>query len=478
MNSIPQNFKEMLNNKIKILISPILYKLTDKIVDNIFVDNSNNQYLNFTLDIQKNVKELVKTCILATFNEIDIYYKNCAQRKSRYVINKSNVPRSIITIIGEITFTRTYYQNKFTKTKMFFIDTEFNLPKYDHYDPVVKGMAIANATKTSQAESSRATSSFIDGLNFFINDDITPIVSRQTVYNWIKKWNVPNVVPKQETTPKSLFVMADEKYIGAQDIEKDIMIKSFVTFEGIKKVSRNRNQLINRHSFSTYNSNAWPDFLTYISQVYDFSAIKNIYLMADGANWIKIGIHELKLEKCNKVQFFLCEFHFRQAINHITTDKEKRKELLKIFKEQKKKDFKLAVHNIIENDKKREEIIIKKLDYILNNYTSIKSMIKAKIGSSMESHISHLIASFYSSRPKGFSTQNIRKYLKLSDYRHNNINIFNLYMLSYKNTTDITIDTEQIEMYTNDNFSNGNIPILNNGNSTDYTYQALHSISH
>ena len=74
-------------------------------------------------------------------------------------------------------------------------------------------------------------------------------------------------------------------------------------------------------------------------------------------------------------------------------------------------------------------------------------MLALNIGSSMESHISHLIASFFSSRPKGFSTKRIEKYIKLNDY----------------------------EIFTQDKLHN--IPVLNNGLKTG-TYTLLNSISH
>ena len=139
------------------------------------------------------------------------------------------------------------------------------------------------------------------------------------------------------------------------------------------------------------------------------------------------------------------------------------------------KQFINAVNQIIENNKNREEIITKKLNYIINNYSSIKSMLKLNIGSSMESHISHLIASFFSSRPKGFSTKRIKQYLKLNDYKNNNINIFKLYMQSYKNEDVKTINEETVNTYTFDNFKNGNIPVLNDGHISG-TYQILNSV--
>ena len=93
----------------------------------------------------------------------------------------------------------------------------------------------------------------------------------------------------------------------------------------------------------------------------------------------------------------------------------------------------------------------------------------------MESHISHLIASFFSSRPKGFSTKRIEQYLKLNDYKNNGINIFNLYMKSYKNETIVDIDEDIVRSYISDNFANGNIPILNNGHITQ-TYEILNNL--
>lgn len=255
------------------------------------------------------------------------------------------------------------------------------------------------------------------------------------------------------------------------------MVKCFVTFEDVKDVSKNRRALVNRSVFSCYNSNAWPLFMDYIAKRYDFSKIKNIALLSDGGTWIKTGISELKLDPNNTVKFYLCEFHFKQAIHHITTDEDERKMLLEVFTNKRKKDFINEVNKIIENNKNREEIITKKLNYIVNNYSSIKSMIKLKIGSSMESHISHLIASFIASRPKGFSTKRIDQYLKLNDYKNNGINIFKLYIQSYKNNEVKDIDESVANTYTFDNFNNGNIPIINDGHITQ-TYELLNALAH
>ena len=477
MNIISQNFKNVLKNKIKILITPVLYQLVDSIIDSFSFDNSNyNNYFYLFSEVQEATKQFIRSIIVSTFEEIDNDFKNSFQRKSRYYINKSNVSRTLITIVGEITFSRTYYISKISKKKFFYLDMVLDLPKSDHYDPIVKAIAINNAINTSQAQAARDLSSYIGSLSFFL-DKSAIAVSRQSVFNWIKEWIVPNVVPKSIDTPETLYVMADEKYIGAQDIDKDIMVKCFVTFEDVNSISKNRNILINRFVFSTYSSKPWISFMDLIALRYDFSKIKNICLLGDGASWIKSGVNELRLNSTNHTKFYLCEFHFKQAIHHITSDKEERKKLIDIFNNNTQEEFKNAVNEIITNNPNREETITKKLNYIINNYKSIKAMQKLNIGSSMESHISHLIASFFSARPKGFSTKRIEKYLKLNDYKNNKINIFKLYAQSYKNIEEINICEDKLDYSIFENIPKGNVTILNRG-IVSPTYQILNELAH
>ncbi len=477
MNIISQNFKNLLKNKIKNLIATNLYDYIDIIIDNFSLNiNDNFNYFNFINLLNNSTRNFILNTISSTFEEIDTQFRNSLERKSRYYINKSNVSRTINTIFGTVTFKRTLYKYKFSNKYLFFVDKCFDLPKYDHYDPILKAIAINNAFQTSQAQSARDISAYSSDLSYFIDKKSMSNISRQCIFNWIKKWNVPNIVPKSVNTPDTLYVMADEKYIGAQNIDNDIMIKCFVTFENVISVSKNRNFLSNRFTFSTCSRKPWKEFMDIIALRYDFSKIKNIALIGDGGTWIKTGLNELRLDSCNVVNYYLCEFHFKQAIHHITSDKSERNALLTIFNDYSKKDFITAVNIIIENEPKRTGIITQKLNYILNNYCYIKNMLNLKIGSSMESHISHLIASFFSSRPKGYSTGNIKKYLLLNDYKNNNINIFKLYLKTYKLKKIKKID-ENILDFSIINSYGDNIPILKSGHVTPI-YKELNHICH
>ena len=232
---ISQKLLNVLKNKIIPIISLKLFNDVEFLLNNLFVNDGSNHYFSHIYKIQTSAREMVKSIVSSTFEELDNDFKESTYRKTRYFVNKSNVSRTLITIVGEITFKRTYY------------------------------------------------------------------------------------------------------------------------------VSQN-----------------------------------------------------------NSVKFYLCEFHFKQAIHHITTDADERYYLIHIFKNKPKSYFIDAVGTIIYNNPNRKETITKKLNYIINNYSNIKSMLDLNIDSSMESHISHLIASLFSSRPKGFSTKRITKYLKLNDYKNNN----------------------------------------------------------
>lgn len=474
---ISQKLINVLKNRIFNVISLNLFNNVESLLNNLLNIDGSNHYFDLISKTQQSARNIVRSIVISTFEELDNEFKESAYRKSRYYINKSNISRTLITVVGEITFKRTYYISKYSNKKFFYIDKIFDLPKSDHYDPIVKAISISKAIATSQAQSVRDTSSLINDLSYFESNSVIKDIPRQSVHNWIKDWYVPNIIPKTVDSPKTLYVMADEKYVGAQDIKKDIMIKSFVTFEDVKDISKNRRKLVNRTVFSHYGNKPWHAFMNFIAMKYDFDKINNICLLGDGASWIKSGIDELRLSQNNSVKFYLCEFHFKQAIHHITTDSDERFYLLHIFKTKPKTYFIDAVNAITYNNPKRKDTIAKKLNYIIKNYSNIKSMLELKIGSSMESHISHLIASFFSARPKGFSTKRIKKYIKLNDYKNNNINIFKLYLSTYSKKEIVTIDenTYNYEIFTPDKIHN--IPVLNYGLKTG-TYTLLNNISH
>lgn len=83
-----------------------------------------------------------------------------------------------------------------------------------------------------------------------------------------------------------------------------------------------------------------------LNQKYDLENIKEIKLLGDGANWINSGMHELKTNPNQVMTGLLCELHFKQSINRITTDEDNRRILLDTFINKSKDEFKDKVLEI------------------------------------------------------------------------------------------------------------------------------------
>lgn len=435
MNIISQNFENVLKNRMKDKVGNI----TDNFIKDLlrsmsYPQDASNNYVNIISKANDVSINIVKEVMLDVIKEFDDYFRNSIERKRNYYINKKNLSRTIVTIIGEITFERTYYVTKDKSDKKYyaFIDELLNLPQYDHYDPIVKGLAIRESFYTNQAQAGRIVGERICNIkNMTDRNTSVYSISRQNVNKWIKDWNINITYDKQEKTPKTLYIMVDEKYIGSQDLDNDIMSKCFVVFEGIKTVSKGRRALINRHIFTCHSNKPWEEFLDRLCEIYNYDEIENFYVLSDGGNWITAGIRELKVESFQKVQHLLCLFHFKQAINHITTIKEERTEIFSSFLNDKYNIFQNKLSQYIIKYPHKKDTIEKKIKYLLSHYSAAKHMVSNNFGSSMESHISHFVASVFSSRPKGYSSLNINKYLMLNDAKNNGINLFNSYLQTY-----------------------------------------------
>ena len=116
----------------------------------------------------------------------------------------------------------------------------------------------------------------------------------------------------------------------------------------------------------------------------------------------------------------------KQKICRTTTDKDLRDKLsAAIYEHEDKKEFVKIMDEIIDSKDKqaRKDKITEYKNYIVKHWKGIIAMKYSDIKSSMESHISHCIASHFGSRPKAYSEKHIQTYLKLQEASLNNINI-------------------------------------------------------
>lgn len=129
-------------------------------------------------------------------------------------------------------------------------------------------------------------------------------------------------------------------------------------------------------------------------------------------------------------------YPIKEYVNRFTRSENKRKELIDCIdnKPNKNKFIKIADEIISKSKNKKKKT--QYINYVLNHWKGIQNMRDREIGSSMESHISHCVANIFCSRPKGYSKPRIQNYIKLEEYKQNDINIMYLYLKSFNNKNE------------------------------------------
>lgn len=226
---------------------------------------------------------------------------------------------------------------------------------------------------------------------------------------------------KKKTTKRivdNIYCIADEDHVHLQKgrIEEPRLI---VVYDSILKNGK-RTKLCNKKHFGgVYKGkidDLWEEVLTYIDNTYEIDKVKNIYVLGDGANWIKTG-----LEWLPRSINVLDKFHLTKAVNGIvgkeTKENEKEKSEYKRriyrsfyaldFNKTKEIAYEILAEEMEETTRKRKE---KLLQYILNNKEGISNLYKHQKelhGCSAEGHVSHLYSARLSSRPLGWKTVNV-----------------------------------------------------------------------
>ena len=94
--------------------------------------------------------------------------------------------RTIFTIYGEITFSRTLYIEKNSDKYRFYIDEVLGIEAYRTYDPIIRGIAISDAVNNNPNNASYHSS--LDSLDILntLNRNGISIISRQSIYRWMR----------------------------------------------------------------------------------------------------------------------------------------------------------------------------------------------------------------------------------------------------------------------------------------------------
>ena len=429
-------------------------------------------YFNFINDLDDFSDSFIKAIIKGYFEYIDDCFFNSSYRKKYCKSNGFYVRKNYVTLFGEITFKRRYYYDNKTKEWFFFTDLFLGLPKRKHFDPFVCANICEYATSNSYSKTGKLVAEKI-GKRTSNNINI----SRATSRNIVIAFN-PNIeLEKEQRRIERLFVMLDEKFVGSQfNNGEDHMIKAAVVFENTELVynykkkqnSMDRYRLVNSHTCASIDNELLSDTVNYIYNIYDVDYIKEIIFMGDCATWIKNFPHShwFNFRPNTSVKFAMDGYHFSQALNQLTTQKfpEVKDALNKYVLDNNKNDFIRLCNEFLDLYPERTEVIESKRDYILNNWNARQLyQNNSYMKCSMESHISHIFADIFTSRPKAYSKKGLRQLLKLRLLKINGKNIKELYLNQLNSNTILSINTDKIKfsMFDKQTFNFNPLTLIN-----------------
>lgn len=437
MNIISNNYEKIL----KEMIFNQFYKNLKKLLNKTNNTNKVFNYVNLIYNLDNSLCDIAKNSLITIFESIDKSFSNSIERKRKYHI-KAHLPRTILTIFGEITFTRTFYTDKHNNGSYCYLDRFLGLKKNDYFDPYIKSTIVEYSANNSIPTVCNMINELI-GNRIKLQNKIK-YLNRQTIRNIILDSKLSNPDKKELYTPETLYIIDDEKWVATQNNNSDkVMIKSIVTFDSIN--SKPRRYLNNKRIFAGFNGNKFlDDTLDYLYYTYNLDKVKNIFVMGDGAKWIKSLTSHFKINDKTNVIFALDKFHFKQAIHHICLNKCLENIISSYVINNNKFHFISCCNELIKSYPHITETINNKKEYILNNWKNILNLYKYDLSCPMESQISHNLAYLFTSRPKGYSLVMLNKMIKIRLLFKNNENIKLLYLNNFNKTKIVDYKKEQL----------------------------------
>ena len=431
--NLPALYSDFLNSDfIAQFISP--YTSSFSVVD----------YAQFMSDVSSSFHSMILHFLKLMLEEKDKAFRNLPDRVRRYHVKQTR-NRTIITPFGELTYRRTEYVDKDTLKPFCPVDRAIGLGSRIRYDALVQAMiyeAYANSNSMIKVGESI-------GERIFHHFSIDPNrkqfkIPRQTVYNILRRLGLIHIPASPRPTPSTLYIMADEKWIPLQgrpvdqrDHPMKLMVKSTVIFEGVEPVPlkdgspSHRNRLVGKYYIAAAKGeNIWTLTLNALSQRYDLKQVKRIFILGDGAPWIKNGRSVLK-GMGPQVTFALDRFHFSQAIVRVTNEKELQACLFHYAQKSMKSDFFAVLDSIIKQKENPSQRFLTSVEYLKNHWNDYQTMITTvQIGCAMEQVISHVFASNFTSVPKAYGRANLPRYVDSRIHHQNQLDLRQIWLHS------------------------------------------------
>lgn len=379
-----------------------------------------DQFADFEETVNRLTDQVVADFIGLTLTEADTLIRESGKRKASYTVQRSR-SRTLISGVGDITFTHTLYKDQDGKTRCL-LDELLRLPDRERFTPVAEARVLNEAAVHSYQHA--ADSVQTNGQT----------ITKTTVMN--KVHSIEKEIPQMEESPgekktcEYLYIEADEDHIHRQKDGKNqgcFIGKLVYLFEGKEEVCKGRRKLISPFYFGGLyagtdpNACLWETVDAYIRQHYDQDALKCVYINSDGGGWIRASVNYV-----GKSKLVADRFHLMKYINRVsryTLDEEtitKGRFYKYIYKNKLLAAKKLLtrIQNHCEGSDRAVEECRK---YLVGNWEYIQRAFHDKhvLGCSAEGHVSSVYSERMSSRPMGWSETGSDRMCKLRCFIRN-----------------------------------------------------------
>ena len=280
-------------------------------------------------------------------------------------------------------------------------------------------------------------------------------ISSTTVMRNVRKneWkmNIEERKEGEKIKAKNIFIQVDEDHIKQRN-KKGCTISKIITIytqkriltkpERIPEVKQVRKELVDKFTFSGLYKDTqemWEDVAYYIDCTYKKEELETVFIMGDGASYIKAGT-----EWIAKSVFVLDTFHLEKYINHLNYDEYLKTKLQEAIDQYdlistenimneaiQKIEKEIKEDEELERNTKRLENRLKKIKetktYLMNQWQGIEAhdIYKDKLtGCCQEGQVHHTLSERMSTDAKVWSENGIDEMSQLRAFTQNGGNIY------------------------------------------------------
>ena len=403
---------------------------------------------DLSAEINERVSNLGNNLIAEIYEKMDELIRESEKRKEKWTIEQRNKPKTLVDIMGNISFHRTCYENKFTGESICLLDELLGFSPHQKITVGASARALEEAIMSSYSRGGERVSEFAT-------------ISKQAMKKLVHETKVDIPIKELEVKKKIkwLHIVADEDHASAQfwnekgDLKlgkngqkiNTIQPKAICLYEDVINESGEmskspRYKLIGKRYFSGVyhgrgNEDFWKEVLAYIEATYDTDYLERVYISGDGAGWIKMGCDVL-----DKSVFVLDRFHMMKYVNKSVAHLEDsiddvKTEIWEALNDGDKKRLKEVYRMILANtvNENKKEEVKESLKYFLNHWEGINIRVIDAGGCwkcCAEGQVSHLLSARLSSRPMGWSVLGCDQMAKLRAFKWNGGKVIDL--LKYK----------------------------------------------